>query len=170
MVDILALAFYNLCMHKFKKYSEVLFLILLNLLFISNEFALLCIMYISKILSIMLFNADPSFENDWPFAFLCLLFVILYLVLKIILFPVLYSFKNILPYTHKFFDTIFSNKKYTILCFVFTIIILSADAIFYFIASGYKQANQIYIETFGLGLLPSYLIMYFVVKKHKKQK
>ena len=158
-------------MEKLRKYIEIAFFTAINILFSSCSIALFFIMGISGILSILLFNANPVYEDDFSFFIFCLLFILLFLVLKAILFPLLYSFNKVFPYTHKFFDKIFATKKRTFIVFLATILILIIDAFGYmFFMHENFEHTKIVALIFGPGLFPSYLIMYIYLKlKNKKQ-
>ena len=157
-------------MDKLRKYIEIAFFIAINILFSSCSIALFFIMGISSILSMLLFNANPVYEDDFSFFIFCLFFILLFLVLKAILFPLLYSFNKVFPYTHKFFDRIFATKKRTFIVFLATILILIIEAFSYmFFMHENFEHTKIVILIFGPGLFPSYLIMYIFLKIQKKQ-
>lgn len=152
-----------------KKYLEIILFICINLLFTSNSLLLLLIMLISKFLSVLFFNANPIYENDYPFIIFCLLIGLFCLILKIILFPILYKFKNQFPYTHKFFNFIFSKNKYIISCFFVCLMLLIFDAFITMLLFKNMTWGYFFIETFGFGLIPSYLIMLTFLKLQKQK-
>lgn len=152
-----------------KKYFEIILFICINLLFTSNSLLLLLIMLISKFLSVLFFNANPVYKNDYPFIIFCLLIGLFCLILKIILFPILYKFKNQFPYTHRFFDFIFSKNKYIISCFAICLCLLMLDAFIIMFLAKKISWDYFFIETFGFGLIPSYLIMLVFLKLKKRK-
>ena len=127
-------------------------------------------MGISGFLSMLIFNANPVYENDTPFVIFCILFILLFLVLKIVLFPLLYCFSKVFPYIHNFFDKIFATKERTALVFLATIIILILEAFGYmlFMHEDFKHTKFASL-IFGPGLLPSYLIMFIFLKIQNKK-
>ena len=156
-------------MNKLRKYLEIAFFTAIIIVFSSNSLALLCIMGISGFFSLLL-GANPVYENDSIFVFYCVILGLIFLILRIIIFPILYSFKGLFPYIHKFLDFAFQNKKNLVICLGVSALLLLLDCLVTFFIFKEHNIGYYFLETFGLGLLPSYIVMLIYFKlKNKKQ-
>lgn len=153
------------------KYIEILFFIFINGLFISGlaDFYLI-ISFLGWFFVEMQVHPTIEEQDDFifAFAFLILIIFMLLFVLKIIIFPVLYKMKNIFPTIHYFFDRFRDEIKFKIIVFAAIIILpIIIDVVFIKLKFSYVFFNEL---IFGLGLLPSYVVMYIYLKlKNKKQ-
>lgn len=155
-------------MNKLRKYLEITFFIAILIVFSSNSLALFCIMGISGFFSLLL-GANPVYENDSIFVFCCLILGLIFLILRIIIFPILYSFKGLLPSIHKFLDFAFQNKKNFVIGLGILVLLLLLDCLVTFFIFKEHNIGYYFVETFGLGLLPSYLVMLIYLKLCKKK-
>jgi len=152
-------------MNNLTKYMEIFFFILINILFASS----ILFLYLGS------FLGEPFYKitnmNDLLAILLLIADYLIYILLKLVLFPILYKKMQIFPNIHKFFNIIFQNKECTIFTFsiISILLVLTVYIEDYF---AYETFFSLFIIEliYGIGLLPSYLVMYFVVKKHRKQK
>ena len=152
-----------------RKYLEIAFFIAIIIVFSSNSLALFCIMSISGFFSLLL-GANPVYENDSIFVFYCLILGLIFFILRIIIFPILYSFKGLFPYIHKLLDFAFQNKKNLIICLGVSVLLLLFDCLITFFIFKEHNTGYYFLETFGLGLFPSCIVMYIYLKLYKKKK
>ena len=158
-------------MKSFLKYIEILFFVFINSLFISG-----CANYFLVISFLGWFfeksQIKTTIETQDNFisavALLILLIFILLFVIKILIFPILYKMKNIFPTIHNFFNRFRDNVKFMIVIFAVIIILpITIDVVFIKLKLSYVFFNEL---IFGLGLLPSYIVMYIYLKlKNKSQ-
>ena len=98
------------------------------------------------------------------FSFMTLFFFVT-LILKIILFPILYKMKRIFPTIHTFFNKFRDEKKLQITIFSLALLIILLDFFWQF-----NENDFWYFESlFGFGLIPSYLIMLVFLKIQKRK-
>lgn len=154
-----------------RKYLEISFLFVINLMFFSTYFSLFVGISIASLIgSIIGINFAIQEEYDSLFGVIVLLVNLAFIVVKIFLFPLLYSAKNIFPYTQKWFNEIFATKNRTF-CVFFTIIMLMMLRDIGIVIFGRYEFKDIMFNEFifGLSLLPSYILMYIYLKlKNKK--
>ncbi|MBS4759327.1 MAG: hypothetical protein KHX03_01350 [Clostridium sp.] len=164
-----------------KKLEYFLF-ICLNLFFSMGGLMLIVIMYLGYLSSKYISNVDIALsENYTPFIMWGILFYLVYIISKLILFPVLYSMKKTFPYIHEFFEklvTIPKRKDIVLLNALFLDSIFIIANILYTIfcepqsriLSTVKINISLYF-VFGCGVILPYLVMFVWLKliKHIKK-
>ena len=152
------------------KYIEILFFVFINSLFVSgyvNFFLIVSSLgwFFEKGQIKTTIETQDNFISD--VAILLLLIFILLFIFKVIIFPILYKMKNVCPVIHSFFDKFRDEIKFKMTIFA-TIIFLPViiDILFFRL----KLSEIVYSELFlGLGLLPSYAVMYIYLKLIKRK-
>ena len=160
--------------NQLKKFEYFLF-ICLNLFFSIGHLLSIVIMYLGYSSSKYIANVDADLSDNYtPFIVWCILFYFVYIILKLILFPIFYSMKKIFPYIHEFFQQFVNipKRKYVIfliallLDFIFLLLNILND-----IYNGAQvcifstiKMNIILYFIFGCGVFFPYIVMFIWLK------
>lgn len=143
---------------------------MVNIVFASFGACYIVLLIISLGLAIFLTPHNPTTGEIIDetmgvcFSFMTLFFFVT-LILKIILFPILYKMKRIFPTIHTFFNKFRDEKKLQITIFSLALLIILLDFFWQF-----NENDFWYFESlFGFGLIPSYLIMLVFLKLQKRK-
>lgn len=125
-------------------FEKILF-ILINIIFCCNYFTLILLFYLCNFLVQYINKSDIiSYDKNGDFYFILwiMLFYLIYVFLKLFLFPILYNIKNILPFIYNFLKKFLENKKMTTkvlkLSFVCDVIVFTVTIF----AIGFKFENS----------------------------
>ena len=156
-------------MNKLRKYIEITFFIGINLVF---GFSII-VFVLDYFFMIILYNIPREIIPTWKqfneiYFLVHIMLFMLYLFLKIFLFPIIYSTKKFLPITTEFFNKIFATRKSIFFVFLLLFVLLLLDSCFlmYFCKQNIIQVKNIEF-ILGLGLLPSYIVMLLYLKLSK---
>ncbi len=161
-------------MNRFLKFIEISFFILINILFASSFLAVMSffgVWFIFVMLASIINESLDFAENVGYYAANFYEFV--YMIAKIMLFPVLYNNDKRFPLIHKFFDLFYSKRIIHITIFVLALFIPVIECTISSLEEGlgmrifYNMLDQL---SKGYGILLSYLIMYFYLKHKNSQK
>lgn len=160
--------------NQMKKLEYFLF-ICLNLFFSMGGLMLIVIMYLGYLSSKYISNVDIALsENYTPFIMWGILFYFVYIISKLIVFPVLYSMKKTFPYIHEFFEKLVTvpNRKYIVLfsaLFLDSVFVIANILYTIFcepqswVLSTIKINISLYF-IFGCGVILPYLVMFVWLK------
>ena len=148
------------------KYIEILFFIAINLIFASFSIYFVVTAMVSFGLALLVGTKSVEIDDTIKvFLGFIILFFLITLVLKIILFPILYKMKRIFPTIHTFFNKFRDEKKLQITIFSLALLIILLDFFWQF-----NENDFWYFESlFGFGLIPSYLVMLVFLKLQKQK-
>ena len=172
IIYIFSSIFYNFCMDKLRKYLEISFFIVINLIFGFHSIFL----WVGSILFAMISyitGINFAIQEEYDFLFIIISFAVclFYLFLKFLLFPLFYSKKKLFPNIYSFFNEIFATTQKKLMVFLLVILMLIIDFLCFLFLENVNFWESVFLElVLGLGLLPSYVVMYIYLKlKNKKQ-
>ncbi len=161
-------------MNGFLKNKEIIFFILINIFFASSFLVIMSFFAVGFIFVMLasIINKSLDFAENVGYYAVSVVWN-LYIIAKIILFPILYNADKKFPRIHKFFDLFYAKKIIHrsilivtfLLPFFVRIIFAGFDGFKDFLITGIF--NELII---GYGVFPSYLIMYFYLKHKNSQK
>ena len=162
-------------MSRFLKFLEIIFFVFINILF-SFSFVALSIVFLMVFFWNRLIIPEVITNNDINSMESIMLFIaffswLLYVILKIILFPILYEADKKFPNIHKFLDLFYSKKILNLSIFIIALFIPIIECIIFSMINEIRNpvfSNMPFQFMMGYGVLPSYLIMYFYMKVFAK--
>ena len=158
-------------MENLKKYLEISFFISINLIFGFHSILL----WVGSILFAMISyitGINFAIQEEYDFLLIIISFVVylFYLFSKFFLFPFFYSKKKFFPNINRFFNEIFATKKRAFLISLLVVFVLIIDFLSFTFLENITFGLSAFLELIlGLGLLPSYVIMYIFLKIQKKK-
>ena len=143
---------------EYYKYFEFLFFLFTNIILSRGIIA----MYILLELFSPLMGDSSNFntEEDWDAAFINLAIIsficwLIFILFKILIFPIIYNCKKLFPNLHNFFDKFLSDKKF-MLKVLFCVILF--DLVCFFMGKDMLNNKFFEFALFGGGALTSYVL------------